>query len=384
MAVLTGIDVLRRDGYRALAGRRFGLITNHTGVDATLTATADLLRTAGVGELVALFGPEHGIRGDAAEGEHVASGQDALTGLPVHSLYGDGYEPRAEWLADLDAVVFDIQDIGARFYTYIQTMATSMAVAGRLGVEYIVLDRPNPLGGLIVEGTVVEPGFSSFVGLHPLATRHGLTAGEIARFYIATGWVAPAPRLTVITMEGWQRSMYYEETGLPWVPPSPAATTPEMAVCYPGTCLFEGTNVSEGRGTTRPFEIIGAPFIDGWALRGAVGPLPGALLRPHFFRPTASKHAGLSCGGVQIHVTDRHAFRPYETALRLFAALLRLYPHDIRFTGEYPGNYFDLLQGTDRVRRGLLADKPVERILTELAPSLAAFGERRAEVLLYE
>ncbi|MGE5560781.1 MAG: exo-beta-N-acetylmuramidase NamZ domain-containing protein [Chloroflexota bacterium] len=381
--VKTGLQVLAENGFRELSGKRIGLITNHTGVDERLVSTAEVLARQPGLQLVALFGPEHGIGGDVADAEAVASGRDAVTGLPVYSLYGDDLAPRAEWLTGLDALVFDNQDIGSRFYTYIWTLAGCMAVAGRAGIEIIVLDRPNPIGGLAVEGTILEPEFASFVGLHPLATRHGLTVGEFARMCVRAGWVRPAPPLTVIEMAGWRRAYYFEDTGLAWVPTSPAATTVDMAVIYPGTCLFEGTNVSEGRGSNLPFEVIGAPWVNGWHLRDEIGDIAGARLRPLYFRPTWSKYAGEVCGGVQIHVTDRSAFRPVETGLRLVETLLRMYPERLGFaTGAGP-YHFDRLAGSDRVRKGLLAGRGARDILQDFEPQLDEYRRLREQILIY-
>lgn len=383
MKVQTGLQVLIEHEFQELRGKRIGLITNHTGVDSRLVGAVEILARQPGLKLAALFGPEHGIGGDVADGEAVASRHDAITGLPVYSLYGDVSAPRYEWLAGLDALVFDIQDIGARFYTYIWTLADSMAAAGRAGIEFVVLDRPNPIGGLAVEGTVVEPGCESFFGRYPLATRRGLTAGEFARLCIAAQWVSPAPRLTVITMTGWNRSDYYDATGLAWVPTSPAATTTDMAIIYPGSCVFEGTNVSEGRGSPRPFEVIGAPWIDGWDLRRFIGEVPGALLRPHYFRPTWSKYAGEVCGGVQIHIVDRTAYRPVETGFRLVESLLNMYPARFEFVPGQSQCHFDLLSGSDRVRAGLLAGRTAVDILRDFEPQLSEFRQRRQEILIY-
>src|SRR5690606_25114023 len=259
-AVRLGIDVLMAQGAGALEGMRVGLITNHTGRDAQGRSTIDLLHGHPRIELVALFSPEHGIRGTARPGERVSSGRDEETGLPIHSLYGETREPTAAMLEGLDALVFDIQDVGARYYTYVWTMTLAMQAAARHGLRFVVLDRPNPIGGELVQGTVLEPAHATFVGLYPVPMRHGLTAGELAR--LANEEFGIGADLEVVRMEGWRRSQWWDETGLPWTPPSPNMPDLESATHYPGTCLFEGTNLSVGRGTSAAFQQIGAPWLD--------------------------------------------------------------------------------------------------------------------------
>ena len=241
--------------------RRVGLITNHSGVDAHLQSTADRLHQSDLCTLVALYGPEHGIRGAAQDGEHIAHSTDHRTGVPTYSLYGQVRAPDAAMLADVELMLFDIQDVGARFYTYLYTMSLSMAACAQAGIPFLVLDRPNPIGGQAVAGNCLDPAFASFVGQYPIPVRYGLTIGELARLFNEEYGIGAD--LHIVPMEGWQRSFYWEDTGLPWVPPSPNMPSPETAVIYPGTCFFEGTNVSEGRGTAKPFEQFGAPFIDG-------------------------------------------------------------------------------------------------------------------------
>lgn len=298
-----------------LSGRRVGLLTNPTGVDSRLRSTIDIL--AGETELVRLFSPEHGIRGNVQAGEKIEAYTDEKTGLPVCTLYGKCKKPSREMLEDIDVFVFDIQDVGSRLYTYLYSMSYAMQACGEYGKEFLVLDRPNPVGGLQVEGGLIEKDCLSFVGLHPIPYRYGLTIGEAAGLFRGEFGVDCA--LTVIPMEGWERSMYYDDTKLPWVLPSPNMPTLDTAVVYDATCLYEGTNISEGRGTTKPFELVGAPFLNGEKLADAMNQkkLPGIIFRPAYFTPAFSKHAGQLCGGVQLHVTDRLEFLPVKTGLFL-------------------------------------------------------------------
>ncbi len=308
-----------------LRGKRIGLIANPTAVDAELRHAIDLLHAIPGVSLVSLFGPEHGLRGDAQDMIGVDAERDARTGVPVHSLYGHTAEslaPKREWLDGLDALVFDVQDVGARYYTFVWTMVLAMRAAAAAKVAFVVLDRPNPIGGDLVEGGAIAPGYESFVGLVSCPNRHGLTAGEIARWRAAEEGLDV--ELHVVEMGGWRRAMYFEDTGLPWVMPSPNMPTRDTALVYPGMCLVEGTELSEGRGTTRPFELSGAPYLDPYALADALRDLPGARFRPCTFTPTFHKHGGKACGAVQIHVTGRDAFRPYLTGVAFCRAAARL------------------------------------------------------------
>lgn len=386
--VLTGLDRLLASGLGLIRGRRVGLLCHQASVNAALDHAVDLLASARGVRLVALFAPEHGLWGAAQDQATIAAGRDAATGLPILSLYGRRLAPTAAILGSLDALVSDLQDVGARYYTFAWTLALAMAASARAGVRVIVLDRPNPLGGLSVEGNVLDPRFASFVGLHPLPARHGLTMGELAR-YVAVRQGA-AHLLEVVPMGGWRRAMSWEETGLPWVPPSPNMPTPDTARVYPGTCLVEGTNLSEGRGTTRPFEWVGAPFLDGRALAGALDRerLPGVGFRPCVFRPTFHKWHGRLCGGVHLHVTDPRRFKPYLTGLALIRAARRLRPD--RFAWRRPPYEFerrrlpiDLLCGTDRIRRQIQANRPLSEIEASWQPALAAFRRARLRYLLY-
>lgn len=389
--VLTGLERVASGQTRALVGKRIGLIANPTAVDSRLHHAADILSARTDLELVRLFGPEHGLRGDAQDMIAVDTERDARTGLPVYSLYGHDQEslaPTVAMLDGLDALVFDIQDVGARYYTYVWTMVLAMRVCARAGVEMIVLDRPNPIGGLALEGGAVEPGYESFVGLCSVPNRHGLTAGEIARGIRAREHLDV--ELTIVPMLGWQRSMYYENTGLPWVMPSPNMPTRDTALVYPGMCLVEGTELSEGRGTTRPFELSGAPFIEPYVLCTRLGDyrLPGVSFRPVVFRPTFHKHAHEPCGGVQIHVTDVRAYLAYHTGVAILHAIRSLWPElfawrtrAYEFVDDIPA--IDLLTGSSAVRLALDAGAEFRDITAAWQPAVDAFSAEREPWLLY-
>ena len=392
--VKVGLEVLDSKSWLpVLAGRRVGLITNHTGVTAEFRHSVDVLMNLPECRLTALFGPEHGVRGDAPAGHHVDTAIDAETGLPAYSLYGDQRKPSPEMLKDIDTLVFDLQDIGSRYYTYMATLGLAMDAAGEAGLEFVVLDRPNPLGGEALDGNILDPAFASFVGPFPVPVRHGLTAGELARLYQGEFRVGQGCRLTVIPMEGWQRNMWFDETGWPWVPPTPNSTSSEMAVLYPGTCLVEGTNASEGRGTTKPFECYGAPWVDAPRLAAdltAKG-LPGVRFRPTHFTPLMSKYAGESCHGVQVHLVDRKAVGAVRLGLEMVESLRRLFPRDFAWRGPkaaggdsvLPRPPFDLLAGTDRWRLALEAGAAPAELEAEWQAELAAFREKRRPYLLY-
>ena len=393
VAVRTGLDVCVADDFSAVRGMRVGAIVNPTSVDRRFRHLADLLAAAPGVKLAALFGPEHGVRGEA---QYMVAVEDAargpLTGVPVHSLYGSTFEslsPRAEWLEGLDALIFDIQDVGCRYYTYVYTMALAMKAAARARVRFVVLDRPNPIGGTHVEGNLVGERFRSFVGLYPLPNRHGMTAGELARLFNAReGWGCD---LTVIPCEGWRRSRDWGDTDLAFVPPSPNMPTVDTALVYPGMCLGEGTNVSEGRGTCRPFEQFGAPWVRSDALveRLEREKLPGVHFRACAFTPTFDKFHGESCNGAFIHVVDRNAFRPVRTGIAIFKALHDLHPRQFawradayEFVEDVPA--FDLLCGTDRVRKGIVEGWNLDRLLDGFDEDLQMFLPERRQHLLYD
>lgn len=400
-----GIEVLLEARLDLLRGRRVGLITNPTAVDARLRSTAELLRAHPEINLVALYGPEHGVRGDAQAGEYVPFYRDSHLGLPVFSLYGETQRPPADMLTRIDAymreydtrhdgktveprmlesievMVFDLQDVGTRVYTYVATMAYAMQAAAEAGIPFVVLDRPNPITGAAMEGPILRfPEYSSFIGLYPVPLRHGMTAGELARLFNARFLPRPA-HLTVVPMDGWHRGDWFERTGLPWVLPSPNLPSVDAAVVYPGQVMLEGTNLSEGRGTTRPFELCGAPWLDGNVLARVLNTLdlPGVRFREAWFTPTFSKFAGQRCGGVQLHVRDREAFQPVLTTIALLAEVRRLAGHQL----EFHGDYFDRVLGHARVREGLLAGVPATALAAEWGPELRAFSALRDEYLLY-
>jgi uncharacterized protein YbbC (DUF1343 family) len=384
--------VLAASRFRALRGQRVGLVCNPTAVTARLEHAADLLHAAPGVELGALFGPEHGVRGDAQYMAAVAGERDPRTGVPVHSLYGSteaSLRPTAEQLSRLDALVFDVQDVGTRWYTYQATMMLSLQAAAEAHVGFVVLDRPNPVGGVAVEGPRLLPGFRSFCGRHDLAVRHGLTVGELAHLFRDELQLDVA--LEVVPCDGWRRAATYRETGLPWVLPSPNMPTPETALVYPGTCLLEGTNLSEGRGTTRPFELVGAPWLDGARLARdlAAERMPGVAFRPASFVPTWDKHAGQRCHGVELLVTDPPRFRPFRAGLAVVVHARRQDPgrfawrtEPYEFVSEVPA--FDLLCGSAREREAIEAGADPAELARAFAPEERAFRRRREPYLRYD
>jgi uncharacterized protein YbbC (DUF1343 family) len=364
------------------AGKRLGLITNHTGVDSAGRSGVDLLHASGAVELVALFGPEHGIRGTAAPGVKISSGTDERTGLPVYSLYGPTRKPTAEMLKDVDVLAFDIQDVGARPYTYVYTMALGMQAARDKGIPFVVLDRPNPIGGEAVEGNLLDPKFATFVGMYPIPMRHGMTAGELAKLFNDRFGIGC--NLTVVPVANWRRGAWFDATALPWVPPSPNLPRLEAAIHYPGTVLFEGTNLSCGRGTSHPFEQVGAPWLDTGKvielMNGAA--LPGVRFEPVTFTPTApgdDKFAGTSVAGVRLTVTDRRIYRPVATSIRLIATVRGLHPEQF----EWRVSHFDRLAGTDRLRASIEGGT-LDAFLKGSNADEAQFRATRQPYLLYD
>ncbi|WP_299092865.1 DUF1343 domain-containing protein [uncultured Metabacillus sp.] len=379
--VTPGVEVLLGDQKELLKGKRVGLITNPTGVDSKLTSIVDLLHEDPDIELTALYGPEHGVRGDAQAGEYVDFYVDEKTGLPVYSLYGQTRKPTPEMLENVDVLVFDIQDVGTRYYTYIYTMAYAMEAAKENDIPFIVLDRPNPQGGLTVDGPVLEPEFSSFVGLYPIPLIHGMTVGELAMLFNEEFDIGAD--LKVVKMKGWKRSMDYDETGLPFVLPSPNMPTVSTTIVYPATGLIEGTNVSEGRGTTKPFELIGAPYINSTELAETLNSLglPGVTFRAASFTPAFSKHAGKLSHGVEIYVTNCDTFKAVPTGLHIIKTIHDLYPDDFEFLAV---NNFGRLIGNDWVRTMIEEGASVSDIVTEYQDDLIRFKKIREQYLMYK
>lgn len=388
----TGLERLLEDPRRWLGSARVGLAANPTTVDRGLNHAADLLHRHPKVDLRRLFGPEHGLRGSAQDMVGVADDTDPGTGLPAVSLYGatfDSLAPAPEQLADLDVLLFDVQDVGARYYTYAATMALCMRAARKCEVRVVVLDRPNPIGGTAVEGGGLDEGLENFCGLYPVPQRHGMTLGELARLYNETFGIGC--ELDVVTCEGWSRSAYYDECGLPWVMPSPNMPTPDTALVYPGMCLLEGTNLSEGRGTTRPFELFGAPFIDGASLAEELRrqDLPGVLFRPCVIEPAFHKFKGERCGALQLHVSDRQAFEPYRTGLAVLVSVRKLWPESFawrtepyEFRDDVPA--IDLLTGRPAVRQAIDRGIGLDEVARIACGGVEVYGAGRDKALLYD
>jgi uncharacterized protein YbbC (DUF1343 family) len=403
--VKPGVEVLFEQRLELIRGKRVGLITNPTGVDRHLASIIEHFRQQPDINLVALYGPEHGVRGNAQAGEYVPFYLDQHFQLPVFSLYGQsmkpvpgmitnidaymrsfdtahtGKAPEAGMLQAVDVMVFDLQDVGTRVYTYVATMAYAMQACAESGIPFIVLDRPNPINGVALEGPILDyPQHSSFVGLYPIPLRHGMTAGELALLFNER-FLTRKANLTVVPMEGWSREQWFDQTGLPWVIPSPNLPTLDAAIVYPGQVLLEGTNLTEGRGTTRPFELFGAPWIDGYDLARALNALnlPGVKFREAWFTPTFSKHQGQLCGGCQLHVTDRRTYAPIATTLHVLRVIKQLYPGQFEFHAEY----FDKIVGTSTLRLAIENGAPVEIIVSGFEKGLEEFSKLRQRHLLY-
>jgi uncharacterized protein YbbC (DUF1343 family) len=380
--VLTGLDVAARDGWKPLQGKRCAVLTNPTGVDARGRHVVDLLAAAPGVRLVAIFSPEHGLRGDTDA--PLEGGRDEKTGLPVHSLYGKTRKPAAAMLEGVDAIVFDVQDVGARYYTYITTLALLMEAAKEHGKTVVVLDRPNPVGGVQVEGPVLEESLrGDFIGYFGLPTRHGMTVGELARLYAAEFGLSC--RLEVVAMEGWRRPMRHRDTGLRWIHPSPNMRSPEAALAYPGLGALEGTSLSVGRGTGRPFLLYGAPWLDGERLCAdlAARALPGVRFLPARFTPRrvpgmpAYPHTDLECLGFELEISDPEAFRPVRTVLHVLEALHRLHPAELKW-GRCP-----TMIGLRSIEADLTAGRKPDEIERAWQPGLQAFQDLRQRHLLY-
>lgn len=377
--VIPGVEVLLAEQLQLIRGMRVGLITNHTGVDRQGLRNVDrLARTPGV-QLVALFSPEHGLAGKAQAGENVQSSLDKATGLPVYSLYGQSARPSVEMLRTVQVLLYDIQDTGTRFYTYITTMQECMLAAAEQEIPFVVLDRPAPLGGRVIEGPVLEDSFHSFVGAYDIPIRYGMTPGELA-LYFKSRQRLPL-KLSIVKMKDWKRDQWYDQTGLPWVSPSPNLPSLQSVVVYPGMCLLEGTNLSEGRGTSKPFETAGSPWIDGGRMAEALNRarVEGVHFRAVFFTPSLSKFARQKCQGVELEVTDRNHFQPVTAALALIQWVRQTYPAKFRWNEEH----FDRLAGTRSLRLALEANQPIEEIERGWQSQLAEYDGRWRKAWLY-
>ncbi len=388
-AARLGIDLLLERDRKLVAGQRVGLVANPASIDSAFRHTADRIADDPDVELAALFGPQHGFRSDVQDNMiETPHANDARRRVPIYSLYSETREPTGDMLRGLDVLLVDLQDVGTRVYTYIYTMANCMRAAARHGVRVVVCDRPNPVGGTAVEGPTLRPEYASFVGQFAIPLRHGLTIGELARLFNDDFGINAA--LDVVPLEGWRRSMYFDETGLPWIMPSPNLPTLDSAIVYPGAVLFEGTMLSEGRGTTRPFELVGAPWIDGDRLARAMNSrgLPGVHFRPVFFEPTFQKHARQTCGGCQIHVLDRTRFEPVRTAVELIAEFHAQNP--ARFAWREPPYEYehekapiDILYGSDRLRLAIDSGSAPDALVPEWRREADAFVRLREKHLLY-
>lgn len=381
--VKLGLTVLLKDQIEIIKNKSIGLITNSTGVNESLIDNISLFLGHPEIRLKSIFSPEHGLWGAIQDAIPINSSQFMQLDIMVYSLYGDTKKPTKKMLEDLDVLIFDIQDVGARFYTYISTMAMAMEACAESKIKFVVLDRPNPISGLIMEGNLLEPDFRSFVGYYPILLRHGMTIGELANFF--NGHFNIGANLTIAKMEGWKRGMWFDDTDLFWVMPSPNMPTLNTAIVYPGSCLFEGTNISEGRGTTRPFEIIGAPWINPYVLSKKLNELAmeGVIFRPLYFVPTFSKYKDQQCGGVQIHVTDRDSFAPVNVTLNVIYTILKVYPEKFDWICNNEKYFFDMLMGTDKVRKSLTEGVSVDDIISSWRDEFSNFCEIRSKYLLY-
>jgi len=381
-AVRTGLDGV--DTHRALfEGKRIGIIANHTAYDSQGRYIVDVFKAMDNVTVTALFSPEHGLYGTEDAGDTVDNLTDPVYGLPVYSLYGKTRKPTTEMLRGVDVLVFDIQDIGARFYTYTSTMSLAMEAAAEHGKRFVVLDRPNPITGLHVEGPVLEPEFASFVGLHPIPVRHGMTVGELARMFNGRRWLAGGVQaeLVVVPVQNWHRDLWYDQTGQLFRKPSPNIPDVVTATVYPGLCLFEGTNVSEGRGTSMPFRQFGAPWLDseGLAQRLSALNLPGLRFAPTVFTPTASKHTGTECHGVAITVTDRDRLDAFWSGVSIVNELRRMNPDRFKWRAAH----FDRLCGTATIREAIIAGESLEMLKSRCNGECRAFEKARHKYLLY-
>jgi beta-N-acetylhexosaminidase len=388
-AVKLGLERALEASEPGFKNQRVGLICNQASLNHNYDHAADLLFNDSNIKLTALFGPQHGIRGDVQDNMiETAHALDKTTNLPIYSLYSETREPTEEMLRDLDTIVFDLQDVGGRVYTFIYTMANAMKACAKYGKKMVVCDRPNPINGIDIEGNFLEVEYTSFVGQYPIPMRHGLTVGELAKFFNEEYEIGCD--LTVIPMENWSREDFFDETDVPWAMPSPNMPTVDTAIIFPATVYFEGTQISEGRGTTRPFEIVGAPFIESNELAEALTDLqlPGVKFCATNFIPTFQKHAGTSCGGVFIHVADRTVYQPVITGIAMIKTIYDLYKDDFKWKDPpyeyvYDKNPFDVISGTDKIRKFIENGADVETIKLYWANDVKSFREQREKYLLY-
>jgi len=402
MSVQTGIDVCIEDRFKKFKGKRVGLLIHPASVDSKLRYTQDLfLQNVGNRHarslpnrphkklnVKALFTPEHGLYGTQEYMKGVESFRDSRSGLPVYSLYGETLKPTSKMLEEIDTMVIDLQDVGTRYYTFIWTTALTLRACAQNNKQVVILDRPNPINGTTLEGPVLSPNFSSFVGLYPIPVRHSMTIGELARMFNLHFKIRA--ELEIIKMQGWHRKMWFDETGLPWVMPSPNMATFETAIVYPGMCLLEGTNISEARGTTRPFELFGAPWIDERKLCQELNKenLPGVVFRPVHFIPYTSKFKEKLCKGAQLHITQRIQFEPFLTGVHIIKVIKNMYPKFFEwrkppYEYEHKKLPFDLLAGNSWLRKFIEQDKPLKEMQSRWGKELETFKSIREEYLLY-
>jgi len=379
---MTGLDCV--DSYsKVFQGRRIGIVTNHTAYNSRGKYIVDVFRNMPDVKVTALFGPEHGLWGKEQDAIKIDDQTDPLYGIKVYSLYGKTLKPTLQMLQNIDVLVFDIQDIGARFYTYIYTMSLAMEAAAENNKRFVVLDRPNPINGVSVEGNLLEPAFSSFVGLYPIPVRHGMTAGELAKMFNDRGWLKEGVKadLVVIPVKGWRRRMWYDQTGLSFIKTSPNMPNLETATIYPGLCLLEGTNVSEGRGTKMPFRQFGAPWIDSKRLAERLNKLnlPGMHFEPVSFKPESSKYQGKVCNGARIIVTERNGLEPYFSGIKIIDEIYRMYPQDF----QWKEKHFDRLCGTSKIRNAIINKSSLDALRKKWQSELGEFLKIRKKYLIY-
>jgi uncharacterized protein YbbC (DUF1343 family) len=383
--VLVGADQLSTIGSKLLKGKRFAVLTNPTGIDSKFRSTLDLCKEIEGATLSACFACEHGLRNEKQAGVWFEDEIDPEYGIPVYSLYGSNRKPTEEMLRDIDAVVFDIQDLGIRFYTYLTTLVYMMQACAKYNVALIVLDRPNPLGGNRIEGGMLQEAFFSMVGAWKMPLMTGMTIGEFAR--LVNGQMDKACELQVVPLVGWNRSMEFPDTGLPWIMPSPNMPTMDTVRVYAGNCVYEGTNVSEGRGTTRPFEMVGAPWLQHRKLCDSMNEmkLPGVWFQPVTFSPTFKKHIGLLCNGIMTYVTDKTLYHSTESGLRLLHQIMLMHPDHFEYRGNEDGlPFIDILTGSDIVRTSLHEPNVLESIIAQWRRDCANWEQMRKPYLLYE